>query len=147
MPGHYPRRENLMKRTSGFTLIELMIVVIIIGILLGIALPAYQGYVLRSHRTDAHSSLIDIAARQERYIAQNNAYTLDISGNTGLGLGSTTSREGYYTLEISAPCGDIANCYLITASAAGSQANDAECEDITYDSTGAKGGTTANICW
>jgi prepilin-type N-terminal cleavage/methylation domain-containing protein len=79
-------RKN-MKRATSFSLIELMIVVIIIGVLVGISLPAYQGYVLRSHRTDAHSYLLDIAARQERFVAQRNTYTTDIAADTGLNMG------------------------------------------------------------
>jgi len=93
-----------MNKASGFSLIELMIVVVIVGILLAISVPAYQGYVLRSHRADGHASLVDIAARQERFVAQNNTYTTEISANTGLGIGSTTSREGYYNMTVGA-CG------------------------------------------
>ena len=124
-----------------------MIVVVIVGILLGISVPAYQGYVLRSHRTDAQSTLLDLAARQERFVAQNNTYTTEIAAASGLGRGSTTSPEGYYNMSVAA-CGGgtIATCYVITATAAGSQANDTECATITYDSAGNKGGTTAN-CW
>jgi type IV pilus assembly protein PilE len=136
-----------MKRTKGFSLMELMIVVIIIGVLLSISLPAYQGYVQRSHRTDAHSSLLDIAARQERHVAQFNRYAdvITASDLTGLNLGSANSKDGYYTLAAAACAGGaIANCYLITATAAGSQANDAGCTAITYDSAGAK---APAACW
>jgi type IV pilus assembly protein PilE len=112
---------------------------------MAIALPSYKDYVLRSHRTDAHSSLIDIAARQERFVAQRNTYTLEISANTGLTLGRTTSAEGYYDLTVAA-CGGgtIATCYVITATATGSQVADTECAAITYDSVGAKGPAA---CW
>ena len=134
-----------MKRATGFSLIELMIVVVIVGILLAISLPAYQGYVLRSHRTDAHGSLLDIAARQERFVAQRNTYTTAIAANTGLNMGSANSADGYYTLAIStAPCGSIANCYTITATAAGNQANDTGCTAITYNSAGTK---APAACW
>jgi type IV pilus assembly protein PilE len=135
-----------MNKATGFTLIELMIVVIIIGVLLSISIPAYQGYVLRSHRTDAHSSLLDIAARQERYVAQRNTYTTEISsGTNGLNMGSANSREGYYTL-VAAKCatGSLANCYLITATAAGNQANDTGCKTIKYNSAGTK---SPADCW
>jgi type IV pilus assembly protein PilE len=134
-----------MKRATGFSLIELMIVVVIVGILMGISIPAYQGYVMRSHRTDAHSSLLDIAARQERFVAQRNTYTTVVAAGTGLNMGSATSEEGYYTL-VAAACagGVIANCYLITATAAGSQANDTGCTAITYDSAGSK---APAACW
>jgi len=124
-----------------------MIVVVIVGILLAISLPAYQGYVLRSHRADGHASLVDIAARQERFVAQNNTYTTEISANTGLGLTRTTSRDGYFDMTVAACAGGtIATCYLITATANGGQTNDSDCLTITYDSAGAKSGTTAE-CW
>lgn len=136
-----------MNRTSGFSLIELLIVIVIIGVLFGLSLPAYQDYVLRSHRADAHASLIDIAARQERFVAQNNTYTTEISATTGLGLGRTTSSEGFYGMTVAA-CGGgtIATCYLITATATGGQVNDTDCTTITYDSAGVKSGATAD-CW
>ena len=124
-----------------------MIVVVIIGILLGISLPAYQGYVLRSHRADAQSALLDIASRQERFVAQNNTYTTEVSAVAGLGLGSIASREGYYNMTVAAcGTGTIATCYLITATGAGTQANDTACLTITYDSAGVKSGATAD-CW
>ncbi len=124
-----------------------MIVLIIIGVLLGISLPAYQGYVLGSHRADAQSALLDIASRQERFVAQNNTYTAEVSAVNGLGLGRITSQEGYYNMTVAAcGTGTIATCYLITATAAGTQVNDTDCLTITYDSAGAKSGTTAD-CW
>ena len=134
-----------MKRATGFSLIELMIVVVIVGVLLGISVPAYQGYVMRSHRTDAHSSLLDIAARQERFVAQRNSYTTEVAAATGMNLGSANSKDGYYTLA-AATCagGAIANCYLITATAAGNQVNDTDCTAITYDSAGSK---APSDCW
>ena len=138
-----------MNRASGFSLMELMIVVLIVGILLGISLPAFQGYVLRAHRTDAHSSLLDIAARQERFVAQRNTYTNKIkeASPAGLGMGTLDSPEGYYTLAAT-KCADtggsIANCYLITASAAGKQVNDAACKTISYTSAGVK---SPADCW
>ena len=134
-----------MNKSTGFTLIELMIVMVILGIVMAIAVPSYQGYVLRSHRTDAHSSLVDIAARQERFVAQRNTYTTVISADTGLNMGTATSSKGYYTMTAGACTGGIiANCYTITATAVGNQANDTDCTAITYDSAGRK---TPAACW
>ncbi|MCH7881767.1 MAG: type IV pilin protein [Proteobacteria bacterium] len=136
-----------MTGTRGFTLIELMIVVVIIGLLFGIAIPSYQSSVLRAHRADAQGTLLDISAREERFLAQNNTYTTDISAATGLNLGTTTSAEGYYNLSVAACAGGtIAICYLVTATATGGQTNDTDCLTITYSSTGVRSGTTGN-CW
>jgi type IV pilus assembly protein PilE len=136
-----------MNSTRGFSLIELMIVVVIMGILMAISIPMYRDYVLRSHRTDAHSALLDIASRQERFIAQNNEYTKEIEDSDGLGLGTDLSREGYYKLKVG-KCqgGSLDTCYLITASAEGEQKSDTDCKEITYDSAGVKSGTTED-CW
>ena len=61
-------------RQSGFTLIELMITVVVIGILAAIAYPSYQEFVKRGNRTEGQAFLSEVAARQERYYAQNHAY-------------------------------------------------------------------------
>ena len=132
-----------MAKNSGFSLIELMIVVAIVGILAAIAVPAYQSHVLKSHRADAQTVLLDLAARQERFIAQNiNSYATSISAANGLNLGRTTSREGYYNLTVAAD----ATSYLLTATAVGGQMKDTDCLTITISSTGVKSGTTGE-CW
>lgn len=137
-----------MKVVKGFTLVEMLIVLVILGVLLGIGFPAYQGYSLRAHRADAHESLLDISARLERFVAQNNRYTTEISAATGLGINRVTSAEGYYTLGIAAcPAGNISVCYVITATATGPQTADTDCLEITYDSNGNRGGTTPGECW
>ena len=59
----------------GFTLIELMITVAIIGILSAIAYPSYESYVRKSRRVDAKNALLDLASRQERYFSVNNKYS------------------------------------------------------------------------
>lgn len=135
-----------MTISRGFTLIELMIVIVIIGLLFAIALPAYQSSVLRGHRADAQGILMDISAREERFMAQNNTYTTDINTAAGLNIGTTTSNNGYYNLSVAACGGGIATCYLLTATATGGQANDTDCATITLSSTGVTSGTTAN-CW
>jgi len=136
-----------MRTARGFTLIELMVVVSIIALLFFVALPSYQSSMLRAHRSDAQSILMDISAREEKFVAQNNTYTTEISAATGLNLGSVNSKNGYYSLAVSA-CGGgtIASCYLITATATGGQVNDTDCTTITLSSAGVKSGSTAN-CW
>lgn len=78
-------------RQKGFTLLEMVVVVAVIGILLGIAIPSYQNYVIRSNRTEGQALLSDAAARQERYYSQNPGvgYTKDVAK---LGMSRPTRR-------------------------------------------------------
>ena len=136
-----------MNQSRGFSLIELLMALAIAGILFAVALPAYNDYVVRSHRADAHGALLDISARQERFMAQNNTYTTEVQGAGGLNMGTSTSSAEYYDMSVAAcGTGDISTCYVVTATARGSQVGDTDCLSITYDSLGQKSGTTAE-CW
>ena len=124
-------------RARGFTLMEVMMVVAIIVILTSIALPAYNGTLVRSNRAAAQSYLMDLANREEQYLADARTYTTTV--NTLLAVPSTVSR--YYTVAISVPSGSTsANAYLITATpiATTMQRNDGA---LTIDQDGNKTGT------
>jgi type IV pilus assembly protein PilE len=70
-------RVSRRKHVRGFTLIELMIVVAVIGILSAIAYPSYKSYILKSRRADAKNALLDLAAREERVFSNTNGYSVD----------------------------------------------------------------------
>ena len=83
----------LRPRTSGFTLIELMISIAIIGVLLGIAVPSYKNYVVRANRTEATQFLIDLANRQQQYLMDARKYATTLAE---LGVTAPTEYAKYY---------------------------------------------------
>lgn len=131
-----------MKNNKGFTLIEVMIVVAIIGILAAIAYPSYDEYVKRGNRTEGQAFLSDVAARQERYFSQNNAYITDTDDLAKLGV-SASSPTGKYTLSLSDDDG-----YTLTVE---NNFNDTKCEDLTLNALGVRDSTGTrsdnNECW
>ena len=144
MVGAFNFREKTMNASRGFSLIELLVALAIAGVLFGLAIPAYNGYVLRSHRADAHASLLDISSRQERHMAQRNTYTTEITAAGGLNLPTDLSRDEFYTMTVE-ECGTgIQTCYGVVATARGSQTGDTDCPAISYDSTGVKAPVD---CW
>ena len=137
-----PRR----RLTGGFTLIELMIVVLIISILAGIGFPSYTQYVLRGKRSEGRAFLMDAAAKLERYYSDNNKYaTADDTVPAGI---NATSETGKYTLTIATV--DPYQAYTLTATPTFG-GGDPACGALTLANTGVKGeggtATDINDCW
>jgi type IV pilus assembly protein PilE len=141
------------RNIAGFTIIEMLIVLVIMGILAAAVLPTYQSSVTKARRADGKSALLDLGARSEKFFAQNNTYTTEVSGGAGLNLGRTTSPDGYYNLSIAACAGGtIARCYQITAAVTGAQARDTDCAQLRLDNVGRKtavnsAGAATQYCW
>lgn len=98
----------------GFTLIELMIAVVIVGILSAVAMPAYDEYIKKSRRSDAVSSLLNLQMAQERYRATHTSYASSITSavsSGGLAMGAT-SDQGFYDLSM---VSSSANAFVISA--------------------------------
>jgi type IV pilus assembly protein PilE len=135
-------------KKNGFSLIELMIAVGIVGILTAIAIPSYSAYVKRANRTDATRSLSVTAQALERCYSQNFTYA---AATCPMTLASpTTSSQGYYTVTISVTAGPPES-YLLTATPLlAPQTDDAACTSFTLNSTGTQGATPAGAtqtCW
>jgi type IV pilus assembly protein PilE len=144
----------------GFSLMELMVTVAIVGILAAIAYPSYTGYVARARRADAQSALVGMAAAMERFAVNNGngsyinatgvvppvlpAVATFYSGQVPIDGGAAT-----YNLRITAL---TATSYTLTATRTGSQAAD-KCGDLTLNSNSQQGiinqttGTLVADCW
>ena len=158
---HYWARSS-----RGFTLVELMIVVVITTILLSIAIPSYQSQIRQSRRTEAKTALLDLAGREERFLSTNPQGYTNVPANLGyLGPFPVAVGSNYYTITVACiagvgaglACDPNANApngpsYYLTATpiAGTSQAADTQCTSFSVDSTGAQFSTgtyTAQQCW
>jgi type IV pilus assembly protein PilE len=146
-PGTAPVRHD-----AGFTLIELIIVIVIVSILASVALPAYQDSLRKGRRTDAKVGLMDAANRQERFMLDRSTYTADMT-NLGFAADPMITEEGYYSIDVDVPDPNcpITRCYTLTATpvVGGIQVEDAQCTGFSLASSGAKTATGpgADECW
>jgi type IV pilus assembly protein PilE len=149
-------------RVQGFSLIELVIAMVVGAILVSIAIPSYTKYVLRAHRTEAKTALLDLASMEERYFSIQNVYSTTTTDLGYAGPWPITVGNSYYQVQVPivvpavAPTalspGGTPSTYSITAVPIGTQVNDAACASFTITSAGAKAATgtdpTPNVtCW
>jgi type IV pilus assembly protein PilE len=155
-------RNSIMHRSriAGFTLIELMVVVVIIAVLASIAVPAYTGSVRKSRRTEAKTALSDAAAREERYFATQNVYSSDPNA-LSYGSGPWPVPVGtYYSMTINSTDVTAATATTpgkyklqISPSAGSPQLQDASCQTFIVDQTGKQssldsgGADSTATCW
>jgi type IV pilus assembly protein PilE len=138
-------KGNAAVKKNGFTLVELLIAVAIVGILAAIAIPSYSAYTRRANRTDATRTLTFDTQALERCYSQNFSY---VACPTAL-VGATLSPRGYYTITIAA----TATTYSVTAvPVAPPQTADTSCTQFSIDNTGTQTATdgmsnTTQTCW
>lgn len=130
-------------------MLELLLVVAIIGILVGVALPAYQNNVLQAGRSEARGDLVIVASDQERFFSSNNSYSTDATPLVTTDGTTRTTETGLYVITVAAGAtGNIATSFVATATAQGNQAADS-CDTLTISNTGVRGATgdTVDECW
>ena len=127
------------QRIRGFTLLEVMIVCVIVGILAAIVLPAYQDQVRKSRRASAQSHLMEIAAKQHAYFLDTRgSYTTSLST---LHVTTPADVAANYTITIATTAGPPAT-FTATATPTGGQVNDlGSGVNLTIDSVGTKAPT------
>lgn len=133
------------KTHMGFTLIELMVTVAVIGILAAVAFPSYQTYVLRTHRVTAAACLSEMAQQMERYYTSNLSY----SGAAVPAPTCANDVAGRYGFAFAAGQ-PTATTYTINAAPTGAQSSDTKCDTLSITQAGVKGvsGTgSATECW
>ena len=133
----------MLKRTRGFTLIELMIVIAVLSIIVAVGYPSYMEHVKKSRRAEGMGQLLELADRMERAYSDRGTYPTNISE-----VYVATTDNGFYTLSIVS-----ANNVSFTVSAAPTslgQQNDDKCKTFTLTSLGQKTVTDSAMndqCW
>ncbi len=136
-----------MNRVRGFTLIELMVVVAIIGVTAAVAIPSYTSYILKSHRSAAINGVLDLASRQARYYTTNNTYStsMTVLGYPTDPMPIGSSQDPSYNLSVASA---NATAFSVQAVPVDKQTRDA-CGTYTYSDMGVKGISAGTVkeCW
>ena len=144
-----------MRSFPGFTLIELMIAVVVLGLLAVIAFPSYRDHVIKAKRAEGRTALLKAAQLQERYFSDQNAYASTAQLKTAMAVTSASiysgenpsNDKGNYAITVAVPNPPLS--FTLTATPQGSF-SDAECGNLTITERGVRcwstSGTDATSC-
>ncbi len=146
-----------MRFYSGFTLIEIMVVMVIAGLLAVIAYPSYQFAIRKAKRTEGQTTLMQLMQQQERYYSQNTTYiefsyaSIDVNEKKFKWFSADQASASAYEIRAQACANEtIQNCVMLTAQPGTANVNasfvDPQCGSLTYTSTGIKS-ADAPDCW
>ena len=136
-----------LQGSRGFSLIELMVVVAVVGILAAIVYPSYVRYIVRGNRSAAEGFMLEVASRQERYLVDARQYAPDLAT---LGMTAPTTVSPNYTVTITSVTTTPPGYVIQGAPIGAQQTNDTNCGTLTLSSTGGKGVTGPGAvagCW
>lgn len=148
-----------MRRDGGFTLIEILVVLAIVGILASLCYPSYASYLTRTRRIEGQIALLDIIQQQERFYSQHNTYVAFSSDSTEehekrfrWWSGSSPAYSAYELRAGPCPGREINECVKVSATPGTGKVDaafkDAACETLTLDSVGTRGASGPfERCW
>jgi len=149
-------KRNRLTGARGFTLMEVIIVMVVIGILAAIAIPQYSEYIARSRRADAQAFLLDVAARQQHFLVDRRGYSasiIDAAAAGGLAMTIPARVADFYTVSFDGGAGNTVNnavappTFTVFAVPRGAQTGD-RCGTLRVDQTGERATSTgAAGCW
>jgi type IV pilus assembly protein PilE len=161
---HISAKSGRRRNELGFTLVELMIVVVVIGVLAAVAIPSYRSSVMKSNRAAAKTALLDLAAREEKYYSLNNNYSgtnttastvpVDLFGSSTtitFPMNVPMTGTALYTIAapvVTIPGGTAPNYVTLTATpvSTGPQAHD-KCGNFILSTTGVQSVSGTGSCW
>jgi len=123
-----------MIKQKGFTLIELMVVVVIAAILVMVALPSYREYVKRGNRRAAQAAMMDIVNKEQQFFVADRSYVAD-NGTGVLCTSVPTDVQGNYTCAVAVATAGTVQNFTVTFTPTGTQAPD---DTLTVNDQGVK---------
>jgi type IV pilus assembly protein PilE len=148
-----------MKRSAGFTLLEVLIVLAILSVLAVIAYPSYASYIVKARRIEGQVALVEAVQQQERYFTRNNTYIAFSSGSTDpeerrfkWWSGSAAATSAYELRARACPGRDLSQCVEVQATPGtalvDAKFKDSDCQTLTLNSAGEHAASgPVDRCW